>query len=41
MKIAGPEITPSLRGRGDRIRTCDIRLPKPARYQLRYAPSPR
>jgi phosphoserine phosphatase len=27
-------------GRGDRIRTCDIRLPKPARYQLRYAPSP-
>jgi hypothetical protein len=36
-----PEITPTLRGRGDRIRTCDIRLPKPARYQLRYAPSPR
>jgi hypothetical protein len=29
MKIAGPEVTPTLRGRGDRIRTCDIRLPKP------------
>jgi hypothetical protein len=25
-------------GRGDRIRTCDILLPKQARYQLRYTP---
>jgi hypothetical protein len=25
-------------GRGDRIRTCDLMLPKHARYQLRYTP---
>ena len=25
-------------GRNDRIRTCDILLPKQARYQLRYIP---
>ena len=25
-------------GRNDRIRTCDIVLPKHARYQLRYIP---
>ena len=28
----------SLDGRNDRIRTCDILLPKQARYQLRYIP---
>ena len=28
----------SLDGRNDRIRTCDIVLPKHARYQLRYIP---
>ena len=28
-----------LNGRGDRIRTCDLMLPKHARYQLRYAPN--
>ena len=27
-----------LYGRNDRIRTCDIVLPKHARYQLRYIP---
>ena len=33
----GPAVAgPSLFGRGDRIRTCDILLPKQARYQLRY-----
>ena len=26
-------------GRNDRIRTCDIVLPKHARYQLRYIPN--
>ena len=25
-------------GRGDKIRTCDLMLPKHARYQLRYTP---
>ena len=34
---AGPAVAgPALFGRGDRIRTCDILLPKQARYQLRY-----
>ena len=26
-------------GRGDTIRTCDLMLPKHARYQLRHAPT--
>jgi hypothetical protein len=37
--LPNPHVAPRTTiGRGDRIRTCDIRLPKPARYQLRYAP---
>jgi hypothetical protein len=27
-----------MNGRGDKIRTCDLMLPKHARYQLRYTP---
>ena len=27
-----------INGRNDRVRTCDIVLPKHARYQLRYIP---
>ncbi len=31
-------VSEKIGGRGDRIRTCDPRVPNAVRYQLRYSP---